>query len=277
METKKCTKCGKEWEFSEFSESNRYRDGHVSQCKQCRREQTARWMQNNNLKFAGTVTKICSQCHREKDIVEFYSGFQCKECKREYAAKNQKIRRQKIVEFRNSLKGVPCLRCGTQYSPYIMQFHHKDPPQKHKNLSAIKTIKQMIREAKKCIIVCATCHEIIELESKISARPIDIRIRRPYMSPRRQKLTDIANGFRDSPCLDCGKKFPYSVMHFHHRNRSDKRFEIMSSLGLKIVTKELLLEEINKCDVLCPNCHLEREWGVNGILRNHFKKKYSTE
>ena len=91
----------------------------------------------------------------------------------------------------------------------------------------------------------------------------------------REEKRRIYMEFRNRPCTDCGKSFPYQIMHSHHVDRTQKKFEI-STLMKSSHSPEQLLTEINKCVVLCPNCHLEREWGENGSLRIHFWKKYST-
>jgi len=121
--------------------------------------------------------KVCRECKQEKDISEFYGPYlypsgvywhenRCKECATTYRKKHQKDRgrrtRKKIVAVRNSLKQKPCADCGIQYPPHIMQFHHLVPSQKHKELSAIKSIKALMRESEKCIVLCANCHAIRE-------------------------------------------------------------------------------------------------------------------
>ena len=180
--------------------------------------------------------------------------------------------------MKDGLKSVPCTACNTQYPPYIMQFHHPDPSKKHKNISAITSIKALMREIEKCVILCANCHEITELEKRL-AQAINgkIRKRSNIVYRRGEAIRKIADLARGVPCLDCGNSFPCSIMHFHHRNREEKSFEIMQSIRLKWITEDTLLSEIKKCVVLCPNCHLEREWGVNGILRKHFHRKFHGE
>ena len=65
--------------------------------------------------------------------------------------------------MKDKLKSVPCVDCGVQYPPYVMQFHHLDPSKKYKEISAIKSVKALMREVEKCIILCANCHALREL------------------------------------------------------------------------------------------------------------------
>ncbi len=59
---------------------------------------------------------------------------------------------------------------------------------------------------------------------------------------------------KGSPCLDCGKRYGYWVMHFHHV-RGEKEFSL-SRCGS--VSYERIKAEIAKCDLLCANCHAQR-------------------
>lgn len=53
-------------------------------------------------------------------------------------------------------------------------------------------------------------------------------------------------------CLRCGFSEHPVALQFHHRNRSEKLFEISKSLGKSLAA---IAAEIAKCDVLCANCH----------------------
>lgn len=55
-----------------------------------------------------------------------------------------------------------------------------------------------------------------------------------------------------NPCIDCGEKDPI-VLEFDHLR--DKSFDISDGLMKPI---KILQEEINKCEVVCANCHKRR-------------------
>ena len=55
-------------------------------------------------------------------------------------------------------------------------------------------------------------------------------------------------------CKKCGEKREY-VLDFHHLNADDK-INIISRM-IKSASAETLIRELNKCDVLCSNCHRE--------------------
>ena len=62
---------------------------------------------------------------------------------------------------------------------------------------------------------------------------------------------------KDKPCTDCGERYPYYVMQFDHIN-NDKIAEVshlIRTAGIKRV-----LAEIEKCEVVCANCHAKRTY-----------------
>jgi hypothetical protein len=76
---------------------------------------------------------------------------------------------------------------------------------------------------------------------------------------RTQYLIDY---FVSHPCVDCGGTDPI-VLEFDHLR--DKHFDISPSLhGRKWQT---ILDEIEKCDVVCANCHRRRTGRRRGTLR----------
>jgi hypothetical protein len=52
-------------------------------------------------------------------------------------------------------------------------------------------------------------------------------------------------------CKRCGFTGHPGSFHFHHTDPSNKEFQINSN---KLLTKDRF-EEVNKCELLCANCH----------------------
>ena len=52
--------------------------------------------------------------------------------------------------------------------------------------------------------------------------------------------------------MDCGEKFPSVAMDFHHldENKKDPGFANLKTWSMKRIN-----EELDKCIVLCANCH----------------------
>lgn len=66
------------------------------------------------------------------------------------------------------------------------------------------------------------------------------------------KKRAIIQEHKDKPCADCGVKYPPYVMDFDHRNPEDKELTIANVAHHGM---QKLLDEIEKCDVVCANCH----------------------
>lgn len=68
---------------------------------------------------------------------------------------------QRKQEFINRMKSRPCLDCGIQYNPWIMQFDHRVPIEKSFNIAEKKNCfgyDVLEKEMAKCDVVCANCH-----------------------------------------------------------------------------------------------------------------------
>ena len=81
--------------------------------------------------------------------------------------------------------------------------------------------------------------------------------RNEYQRRRRDKRKDILIKEFGNKCNDCGITFHKCAYDFHHINPSQKKFEIAPSLDRNWDT---ILEEINKCIMLCSNCHRVRHY-----------------
>jgi hypothetical protein len=68
--------------------------------------------------------------------------------------------------------------------------------------------------------------------------------------------------FTTHPCTDCGESDPL-VLEFDHLG--DKRFSI--SIGMRKKSWDAVLAEIEKCEVVCANCHRKRTALRGGFAR----------
>lgn len=70
-------------------------------------------------------------------------------------------------------------------------------------------------------------------------------------------------------CSNCGFD-DFRALQFHHRNPKEKKFNVSTAIG-KGYGYDKIMTEIEKCDVLCANCHsiLEYEKKQNGKLAEH--------
>ena len=72
-----------------------------------------------------------------------------------------------------------------------------------------------------------------------------------------------AQRFRDFKatlsCIRCGESHPACIV-FHHRDPKKKEFHVNATTIWKGVPMKRILAEIEKCDVLCANCHRKLHW-----------------
>lgn len=61
-----------------------------------------------------------------------------------------------------------------------------------------------------------------------------------------------------SGCTRCGEKH-LATLDFHHRDPAAKGFGIAAALG-RMSSEKRLKQEIDKCDILCANCHRKLHW-----------------
>ena len=110
--------------------------------------------------------------------------------------------------------------------------------------------------------VCKACRRRYDHEryERLHGRSIDYVPLRSERG-RRAWLRALKEG---KPCADCGRVFPPQVMQWDHRPGTEKLFELSNAYGGW--TREAVLVEISKCDLVCTNCHVIRtfrrtDWG----------------
>ena len=81
--------------------------------------------------------------------------------KEEYFLRNKK-RKKEIKEFVNSFKDNPCMDCKKKYPTYVMDFDHKGNKDFNLARAGDRRIsnERILKEIKKCELVCANCHRI---------------------------------------------------------------------------------------------------------------------
>lgn len=77
---------------------------------------------------------------------------------------------------------------------------------------------------------------------------------------RRLDLRSKVDELKRAPCTDCGDTFIPFVMEYDHvPGRGAKAFEIGDAVR-DTRPWNRILEEIEKCDLVCSNCHGIRTW-----------------
>jgi hypothetical protein len=76
----------------------------------------------------------------------------------------------------------------------------------------------------------------------------DAEANRVYSEAQREYVRKV----KSQPCSDCGQSFPYYVMDLDHVR--GEKFRTVNKLAGRVGMKRLI-EEVDKCDVVCANCH----------------------
>ena len=83
--------------------------------------------------------------------------------------------------------------------------------------------------------------------------------RRTYLidavQKRRKKVRKMAIEYKGAKCYNCGYDKCYEALEFHHLNSGGKDFGISDKGYTRSWTK--IKEELDKCILLCANCHRE--------------------
>jgi hypothetical protein len=84
-----------------------------------------------------------------------------------------------------------------------------------------------------------------------------------YIAKNKNYKQNLIKDFREFrsnlSCMICGEDHP-ATLDFHHRDPKQKEFSIAKiSRGY---SKEKLKKELDKCDVLCSNCHRKLHYSL---------------
>ena len=180
-------------------------------------------------------------------------------------------RQRATLEFLRDLRRRPCSDCGQTFPPWVMDFDHRDPCDKSfphtTGRALLKSRAALMLEIAKCDVVCANCHAFRtyrQMQARKNGLPPEMWApgKSDYIEKKRERWRLNAQLLRDLcdvPCADCGIRFPSFVMQFDHRDPTRKRFTVS-----RIITRsrEVIVEEVAKCDVVCANCHRIRTYST---------------
>lgn len=100
--------------------------------------------------------------------------------------------------------------------------------------------------------MCITCKRQYERDYwgrvKLDKRIIKNKLSKNNRIKKRKYIIEL---LKNSKCVDCGID-DWRVLEFDHRNRKTKKFNIADSVSFSI---EKIQKEIDKCDIVCANCH----------------------
>ena len=149
---------------------------------------------------------------------------------------------KKIKSIR--LLGGKCETCRST-NIFSLDFHHKNKNTKIDRISNVlhKKWKDIKPEVLKCKLLCRNCHR-------------ELHNNNPRNKMAKKKLLEIINSTK---CSKCGYNKNLSALEFHHvsKNKEINLFTKCRCGNNPKRQNKKLLKELNKCIVLCTNCHNE--------------------
>lgn len=84
-----------------------------------------------------------------------------------------------------------------------------------------------------------------------------------YVDKRRKNLKQESIAYKGGSCQCCGYNRSHWALEFHHLDPKEKDFHL--SKGGHTRSWDKIKEELNKCILVCSNCHAEIHAGVRLI------------
>jgi hypothetical protein len=110
---------------------------------------------------SGTAIANCPR-HGMTTFGRTASGrYRCLKCRSEAVSDRRRRVKQRLV----AAAGGRCALCGYDRSPAALQFHHVTPADKAFSIAergVTRSIDRALAEARKCVLLCATCHAEVE-------------------------------------------------------------------------------------------------------------------
>ena len=201
--------------------------------------------------------KRCPYCEKSKSLEDFYEirrrgrtepSVYCKICTNYITV--QRHRKLKIEAV--AYLGGKCVKCGYSKCIAALEFHHPDPSQKDPGLIGKGMTRFMVgkmaAELDKCLLVCVNCHREAHqnLERKISKT-----------IQKQRDLKKEAVKYLGDNCTKCNYAACMGALEFHHLDPSQKD-PVLSRK--KSTAFEIFKSELDKCILVCANCHREIHW-----------------
>jgi hypothetical protein len=204
--------------------------------------------------------------------------------KRRAAVNKQRVRQENRLRLREFVDAHGCRDCGL-HDVTVLEFDHRDPAAKRQDVNSLIEFglswHTIALEMAKCDVVCANCHRrrtarqfgwrrllgleplnLPELPKRGSPEYERIKSCRSTLARRHRNRAYILAHLVSHPCVLCGET-DIAVLDFDHRGEKRREVTVIAVRG----GWTDLLAEIDKCRVLCANCHRRETARKAGRLR----------
>lgn len=130
-----------------------------------------------------------------------------------------------------------CKKCQTEKDPSDFYLTSRGKPSTSCRACSVKRAQENYRENRE---------ERLEWHRNYNKHSND------HTNGRKAKIREWIRLLKDVPCKDCSGRFPPECMDFDHRDPTQKTKGIASMTCWSV---ERIMEEVDKCDIICANCH----------------------
>jgi hypothetical protein len=113
---------------------------------------------------------VCANCHRLRTRYQHRQWLASRTPADSPRIGQQRAHWRYNADLLDQLRTVPCAACGGRFAQCAMDFDHRDPSSKVRNVTRMigGSTDRMLAEASKCDIVCANCHRLRTFERRLS-------------------------------------------------------------------------------------------------------------
>jgi hypothetical protein len=111
---------------------------------------------------------------------------------------------------------------------------------------------------------CKECRAKYQAEYYANNKEKELEYKAKRQVDRREAARVFVHTYKSThPCVDCGVSDPFVLAFDHVRGKKKMAISQMVNQGYAI---EVIQAEIDKCEVVCHNCHIKREMKRRGTV-----------
>lgn len=295
-ETKKCSGCSEERDLVDFPFKNKAKGIRRARCKFCQREYSrshyrdnkAMYLEKNKRNAPAWMAKRKLWLEEQKRI----KGGNCLKCLNadlsllEFHHTDPETKKAAVIDLLKDCKSLEtveeeiakcillCGNCHTIVTHTENKTWRTKPVPTEKDIDEVRALmKEVPLSSKEQATIqvlssfenCSSCHsdaykdQCSSCRSKFHKYVHQARIKKriPYrnkIGSMRSKMI-IGNLLQESSCLDC-QEDNWMVLEFDHVK--GEKSKNLSQLSSEYVSLKTIQDEIDKCEIVCRNCHSKR-------------------
>ena len=123
-----------------------------------------------------------------------------------------------------------------------------------------KDVKCFAKKGKWRATICGHCRRIYAAQHYRNNKQAYLRRSKLRNPQQRKRIREFIVSYKSNkPCSDCSRVYPHYIMDFDHVDPRSKKRSVAKFSGT-CCSLERVKEEIEKCELVCANCHRQRTW-----------------